>query len=134
MEPKKEIKILFKGPIFTLRSQVVLLDNEADDGFPQMRNGSESVAFGWQGVVVATKEDFETEIIVCQGMDEPEYALCITGQIRVGNKGLIVGNIEAATTTNIPWPSGRTLVTVYTNGIFTNATRVIFYLEYLGKD
>lgn len=127
-------RILFRGLIFTLHSQVILLDNEADHGFPEMRTGAESVAFGEQGVVVATKEDFETEVIVCQGKDEPEHELCVSGQIKVGSQGLLIGNIEAATITNIPWSSGKTLVTVYTNGIFTNATKVIFYLEHRGMD
>jgi hypothetical protein len=134
MEQMEETKILFRGPIFTLHSQVILLDNEADRGFPKMRTGAESVVFGEQGVVVATKEDFETEVVVCQGKDEPEHEFCVTGLIRVSNQGLLVGNIEAATTANIPWPRGRTLVTVYTNGIFTNATKVIFYLEHLGEE
>jgi hypothetical protein len=130
----EETKILFQGPIFTLHSQVILLDNEADQGFPKMRTGSESVAYGEQGVVVAVKEDFETEVIVCQGKDEPDHVFCVTGQIRVSNQGLLVGNIEAATIANIPWSRGRTLVTIYTNGIFTNATKVIFYLEHLGEN
>lgn len=127
-------KVLFIGSIFSLRSQVILLDNEANYGFPKMRTGAESVVFGEQGVVVATKEDYETQVIVCQGEDEPEHELCVTGQIRVGNQGLLVGNIEAATITNIPWVRGRTLVTIYTNGIYTNATKVIFYLKHLGED
>ena len=130
----EETKILFSELIFSLHSQVILLDNEVNHGFPKMRTGAESVAFGEQGVVVATKEDFETEVVVCQGKGEPEHELCVTGQIRVGNQGLLVGNIEAATTTNIPWSRGRSLVTVYTNGIFTNATKVIFYLEHLRVD
>ena len=130
----EENKVLFRGNIYTLHSQVILLDNEADRGFPKMRTGSESVAFGDQGVVVATVEDLNTEVIVCQGKNEPEHKLCVTGQIWVGNQGLLVGNIEASTTTNISWPKGRTLVTVYTNGIFTNATKVIFYLDYLGEN
>jgi hypothetical protein len=134
MSPIEDTKILFKGHIYTLHSQVILLDNKADHGFPKMRTGAESVAFGDQGVVVAVKEDFETEVVVCQGKDEPDHELCVTGQIKVSNQGLLVGNIESATTNIIPWASGRTLVTVYTNGIFTNATKVIFYLEHLKED
>jgi hypothetical protein len=131
MAPIEDTKILFRGFIYTLHSQVILLDNEVDNGFPKMRTGAESVAFGDQGVVVAVKEDFETEVVVCQGKDEPDHELCVTGQIKVSNRGLLVGNIESATTYIIPWVSGSTLVTVYTNGIFTNSTKVIFYLEHL---
>jgi hypothetical protein len=124
---------LYKGTIYSLYEQILLLDNETTYDHVRMRTGSESVAFGPYGVVVAAKGDQKIEVIVLQGEGEPKHKLCVTGQISVGNKGLLVGNVVAADTATFNWPKGRTLVTVYTNGIDIETTIIYFYLEYLGE-
>jgi hypothetical protein len=127
------LKELLSGSFYSLYEQILLIDDETIGDHVQMRTGSESVAFGPYGVVVATKGDQKIEVVVFIGNGEPDHKLCVTGQISVGNKGLLVGNVVAADTANVNWPRGRTLVTVYTNGISIDTTQVYFCLKYLGE-
>jgi hypothetical protein len=122
---------LYKGTIYSHYAQISLVDKEDTDSDPLMRSGSESVTFGPLGVTVAAEDDKDIEVFVFQGKGEPEHKLCVTGQIMVGNQGLLLGNIAEEVV--VDWPKGRTLVTVYTNGIDIETTKIYFCLEYLGE-
>ena len=55
---------LFNGKIFSLYSQVALIDNEVLNSYPEWQTGEESVVYGPYGIAVATKGDFLINVIV----------------------------------------------------------------------
>ncbi len=119
---------IFEGEFFTLYSQVALFDAEDHDSYPQWETGEENSVFGPKGVVVATQGDIKVDVAVYNGLGNPGGSLCSSGEILVGEKGLIVGNEVAADTVKLNWPSGKTTVTVYVDKLF-QAKHVSFLLK-----
>lgn len=127
-------EILFSDRIFTLYSQVALFDAEDRNSYPQWKAGHEIIVFGFRGVAVVTASDKQVDVIVCKGKEIPKYALCVSGEILVGEQGILVGNIPAATITQIPLESGRYSVAVFTDGIGIETHQVYFFLARLDPD
>jgi len=127
-----DFDIVYQGNVLALYYQVAMLDARAKESYPEWKTGEESVIFGLHGVAVATAGDQEIEVLVCRGKGNPEHVLCVSGEIIVSSdQGIIVGNVPAANTTSISLQRGIYSVTVYTNGIRTEATRVYFFIEFL---
>lgn len=129
----EEQDVLFNGKVFTLYSQVGLVDVEIKDAYPQWKTGEEAVVFGLHGVAVATASDTQVDVLVCQGEIEIPYKLCISGEILIGNQGIIVGNVPAASTTYLSLPSGKYSVVIYTDGIGSDTKQVIFCVNRIGS-
>lgn len=130
----EENEIVFEGKVFALYSQIALFDAEKKDAYPQWKAGKEIIVFGLSGVVVVTAGDKLIDVVVCKGKVVPQqYALCISGEIIVGNQGIIIGNVPAANVTQIPMQSGRYSVVIFTDGIGSNTNKVFFYVDYLNK-
>lgn len=119
-------EVLFSGKVFTLYSQVGFVDVESKDTYPQWKTGEEIVVFGLHGVAVATAGDRLIDVLVCKGKIEIQYTLCVSGEILVGNQGVLVGNIPAASVTHLPLASGKYSVVVYTDRLATEAEHVFF--------
>jgi len=120
---------LYTGSVYALYAQVALFDAEGEDSYPEWKTGTEEAVLGPRGIAVATAGDTEIEVVVSSGQENVSGMLCISGEIQVGHGGLVVGNVVAANLVQIPWPSGKTSVDVYTNGIGQEVTRVTFVLE-----
>jgi hypothetical protein len=120
---------LYTGSVYALHAQVALFDAEGEDSYPEWETGTEDAVLGPRGIAVATAGDTEIEVVVCSDKKNLSGILCISGEISVGNQGLIVGNVVAANLAQIPWPPGKTSVDVYTNGVGEEVTRVAFVLE-----
>jgi hypothetical protein len=128
-----ENEILYSGKTFSLYSQIGLCDFEAKDSYPQWKTGDELVVFGLHGVAVATASDEQIEVIVCKGKVETQYSLCVSGEILLGKKGILVGNIAAATVANLLLPRGRYSVVIYTDRIGSETKQVHFCVNLLGS-
>lgn len=126
-------EILFSDKVFALYSQVALFDAENRNSYPQWKAGHEIIVFSLQGVAVVTASDEQVDVIVCKGKVIPKYALCVSGEILVGEQGILVGNIPAATVTQIPLESGRYSVVVFTDGFGTETRQVYFFLDRLDR-
>jgi hypothetical protein len=129
-----EKDILFSGKVFSLYSQVALFDAEIKDSYPQWKAGDELVVFGSHGVAVVTAGDQQVDVLVCKGKIDSRHALCISGEIFVGNQGVLVGNVPASAVTNIPIVSGKYSVVVYTDGIGPQTKHVYFLVNRLSSD
>lgn len=108
----------------SLYAQVEVVDVESCGDIPEWVTGYETMIYGNHGVRIATKPDSDIEIVVSnyQVMEDP--ILCNSGNIRIGNKGLLVGNIPASTTTHINIPAGVYRLVILTNGLGSEVTRV----------
>jgi hypothetical protein len=125
------IEVLFNKKIKTYYAQIALFDAEINGAYPEWKTGHEKVVVGPHGVVIATALDMSIDVTVYKGFDHPDdHKICVSSEIIVGRKGLLVGNVIASDLTLISWPKGRTAVVVYTNKI-TDATKVHIYLDHL---
>ena len=125
--------ILFHGKINSSYFQVALLDNENKEAYPQWKTGDETIVFGSHGVVVVTANDQLIDVTVKTNKNDLEYALCVSGEIMVGNKGILVGNITSANTTIIKTQPGKYSVTVYTDKYGPETRQVVFCVNRLGN-
>lgn len=120
---------LYSGSVYALYAQVALFDAEGEDSYPEWETGTENAVLGPRGIAVATAGDTEIEVVVCSDKGDHNGIFCISGEILVGNQGLVVGNVVSANLVQIPWPPGKTCVDVYTNGIGEETICVTFVLK-----
>ena len=85
--------------------------------------------FGPKGVAVAAAIDEVIEITVLQDAGPSAAVFYGSGDILVGNQGLIIGNEVAGTTEVVPWPTGRVHVQVFGDGPKDTATRITFVVK-----
>jgi hypothetical protein len=78
-------------------------------------------------VVVANETDIE--ITVLTGKFIPDHKLCVSGEILIKNKGIIVGNVPSASTDEVAIPRGRYSITVMTDELGINTRKVWFILN-----
>ncbi len=130
----EDSEILFSGKIYTQYFQVALFDAEMKNAYPQWKTGKEIIVFGSRGVAVATANDTEVNVVVTRGKANPDYKLCVSGEILVGKKGIIVGNVAASSINLILLQSGEYSVVVYTNGLGPDTDQVYFYINRLIKE
>ncbi len=124
---------IYKGKHLVQYSQVALFDAEDVDSYPQFETGEEPAILGDKGVAVATVNDTDVEITVYKGTAESGLVHILSGEIQVGNEGLIVGNETTADTAQVSYPPGKTSVSVYVNSQKPNeVTTVVFTLNSLG--
>jgi hypothetical protein len=131
------MKELYRGSHWPGYYQFVLLDAE-DPEHPQWPTGEEIAVGGPKGVAVTTgvgpKESSGglVELIVYAAPGRPPGVLRFEQDLIVGSEGLLIGDAEGAYAT-IPWPAGKTHVSVYTNSEdrypFQGVTCVAFVLE-----
>jgi hypothetical protein len=126
-------EVIFKGNAMAYYGQVMLIDAEDKESYPEWVTGSEIAVLGPKGVAVSVLLDALVEILVVQGDSHFEGILYNSGEIMIGNCGIIVGNEIAAMSYRIAWPSGRTKVNVYANDQAGKATQVIFALEHISS-
>ncbi|MGB8214143.1 MAG: hypothetical protein WCE68_11340 [Anaerolineales bacterium] len=124
-------EVLYRGKALALYNQVMLIDAEDIDAYPQWSTGIENAILGPKGVAVSALGDTQVEIIIYKGNTVVESTLYISGEIEIGKSGLIVGNEIAGTSERIPWPSGKAKIKVYANGPQNTATQIIFVLDTL---
>lgn len=122
-------EILFRGKAYALYAQVALFD-PAEGSYPDWEVGVEHAVFGPRGVAVATASDIEVEIIVCRGQQVPGKMLCISGEIEIGDQGLLVGNVVSCDLYELAWPPGKAAVQVYVDR-GEDANQVVFALTRL---
>jgi hypothetical protein len=127
---------LYKGKHSVQYSQVALFDAEDTNSYPQFETGEEAVIFGSKGVAVATANDTDVEIAVLKGeaheSDIVGFFLLLSGEMQIGNQGLIVGNEITADTAEVAYPAGKASVSVYANAeASTEITGVLFILNRL---
>ncbi len=111
-----------------LYGQVALIDAEDPNSYPQWETGEEALVFGPKGVAVAAKIDQLIEITLLQQAAPSVGVLYGSGDILVGDRGLVIGNEVASTTKIVPWPAGRTNVKVFGNAPAGSATEITFVL------
>jgi hypothetical protein len=94
-----------------------------------MTNDELRAVFGECGVVVAPRNDTNVEIEIYENLPVlSETTFVDSGQIMVGNQGLVVGS--APDYDEIAWPAGATKVSVYMDDArFGWAGKVVFVLE-----
>jgi hypothetical protein len=119
---------IFQGEILSLYSQIGLFDKENKNSYPEWITGEENAIIASRGVAVATKGDSKIKVIVSTDIAQKEKHLLITGTIKIGRKGFIVGNIPAADLYHVDFPAGKVYISVYANGIRNAATKIIFIL------
>jgi hypothetical protein len=66
--------------------------------------------------------------MVCRGQQIYGKILCISGEIEVGNQGLLVGNVVSCDLYELAWPRGRVAVNVYVDRS-EEVTQVVFALD-----
>jgi hypothetical protein len=81
------------------------------------------------GVAVSALGDTMIDVVVYLGEENIDGIEYISGILRIGNKGLILGNEAAGSFTTLAWPSGKTRLRVYANATKDNATKIIFVLK-----
>ena len=128
-----ENSILFHGKINSSYFQTALLDNDNKEAYPQWKTGDETIVFGSRGVAVVTANDQLIDVTVKTNKNDYEYALCVSGEIMIGNKGILVGNITSADTTIIEVQPGKYSVTVYTDKNGPETKQVVFCVNRLGN-
>jgi hypothetical protein len=122
-------EILYTGRVFALHAQVALFDAEDDNSYPQWETGTEEAIFGPKGVAVATAADRDVEVTVQRGA-KPDGMPRISGEIEVGNQGLIVGNIVSGDFAQLEWSPGKVTVDVYTDKLPSEqVAHVVFVLS-----
>jgi hypothetical protein len=95
---------------------------------PEWITGNELYVIAPAGVYVATANDTHVLLTVQDDLSDTEQYMLGDGTMEVRSDGLIVGNIVAADTYELDWPSGLTRVRVYANSQIGLATRVNFVL------
>jgi hypothetical protein len=125
---------LYRGQHSVQYSQVALFDAEDVESYPQFQTGQEPAVLGNKGICVATANDTDVEIVIYQGKAElkSEGFEILSGEIQVGNQGLIVGNESTADTAQVSYPPGKTSVSAYVNAkVSSEVTSVVFVLDSL---
>jgi hypothetical protein len=124
----KVMSELYRGQVLALFGHVGLCDAGDKNSCPQWLGGNAGCVFGPKGVAVAAAVDRMIEIII-NPEDLPQGAIFYrTGIIEVGKSGVVVGNILACMTAQIPWSPGKTRIDIYANDIVGSATQIIFVL------
>ena len=124
---------IFKGTFSALYSQIGLYDTEDRNSYPSWETGSELVVFGDKGVAVSTKGDTYISVIVCtEAPRTNDLVFYGHGKIKVGKKGLTVGNELAASTKQINWSEGPALIKIFGNEPLDEATEIIFVINKSG--
>lgn len=123
--------LLFSGKVLSLYSQVALFDAEDKEAYPQWKTGDEIVVFGLHGVAVVTAGDKQVDVRVFKGMVEPQHSLCVSGEIEIGEQGVLVGNVPAASVTHLSLSSGKYSVVVYTDKVGPETEQVVFCIDRL---
>jgi hypothetical protein len=109
--------------------QIAFFDAENPDSYPEWKTGKEIVIFGQYGVVVAVANDTDIEISVLIGKFIPNHKLCVSGEIFIKNEGVIVGNVASSSTNVVMIPSGHYSITVMTDEVGVNTSKVWFILN-----
>jgi hypothetical protein len=103
--------------------QVILMDRDQSDTYPDYGHGGSLATFGPQGVAVSTAWDENATV-------EPDVEITVTGysapsdgadllrpiadgQIAVGKGGVLVGNVITGDLETLPLAEGRYVVTVF---------------------
>ncbi|MFC1466148.1 MAG: hypothetical protein ACFLMY_15005 [Candidatus Brachytrichaceae bacterium NZ_4S206] len=122
--------IKFRGEVHSLHAQVALINKRFDPSLeePEWITGNELCVVAPAGVYVATANDTHVLLTVQDDLSDTEQYMLGDGTMEVRSDGLIVGNIVAADTYELDWPSGLTRVRVYANSQIGLATRVNFVL------
>lgn len=122
--------IKFRGEVYSLHAQVALINKQFDPSLeePEWITGNELCVIAPAGVYVATANDTHVLLTVQDDLSDTEQYMLGDGTMEVRSDGLIVGNIVAADTYELDWPSGLTRVRVYANSQIGLATRVNFVL------
>lgn len=119
--------------------QVSLVDAADLKSYPNLAPGGQLAAFGRNGVVAATAWDEggktppEVEVSV-SGYDEPNAAALAlvplaSGEIMIGDRGALVGNVLTSDLRLIPVPQGRYRVLVSADALVPmTARRINFHL------
>lgn len=119
-----------------IHAQVMLLDAEDIDVFPEWGTGKEAAVIGVKGALVATASstgDLWVDVIVYTGDGQPVGTMCLAGEIQVGHEGLLIGTDAGCDVNHLVWPSGRTTIRIYVNGSPNEVTQVIFLLKSLAS-
>ncbi len=124
-------KILYKGRLLSIYSQIALIDTEIKDSYPQWKVGKETIVFGTHGVAVVTKPDQMIDAIVFEGADTQDHKYCLSGEVLFGNRGITIGNV--ANKVDIPISSGKYAIVIYTDEIGEKITELFFSLIFLGR-
>jgi len=121
---------IVNGSFLALYSQIGLYDTEDRNSYPSWETGSELVVFGDKGVAVSTKGDTYISVIVCtEAPRTSDLVIYGQGRIKVGKKGLTVGNELAASTKQINWSEGPVSIEIFGNGQQDEATEIVFVIN-----
>lgn len=119
--------------------QVVLMDRDAADAYPDYGHGGSLATFGPRAVAVSTDWDENGTVealveIAVTGFGEPGEAFdplrpVADGPLRVGARGLQTGNVVSGDMAATPVPAGDDIVTGFTDALApVTARRVRFHL------
>jgi hypothetical protein len=125
----QEFTIICQNKYHSSHYQVAIFDAEYPDSYPEWIIGKETIIFGRYGVVVVVANDTDIDISVLTGKFIPNHKLCVSGEILIKNKGLIVGNVLSASTNEVAIPRGHYSITVMTDEIGMNTRKVWFILN-----
>ncbi len=122
---------VYRGRARALYGQIELFDAEDTTSSVQWSSGRESLVFGPKGVAVAAAIDQLIDILVVQDATSPKGVFYGSGEISIGNQGLLIGNFVASTIEKVAWPPGKTKVDIYGDGPVDSARQIIFVLSRL---
>ncbi|MCU0350684.1 MAG: hypothetical protein MUF43_07630 [Flavobacterium sp.] len=99
--------------------------------YPDVVEANDNLCFAGDSGVVVITQDNEAEVEVGKGtIAENGYKHIATEEITVGEKGLTVGNVLMADTTDIPYPAGKVKVDIYVDSDqVRTAKKVVFALS-----
>ena len=109
---------------FSLYAQVEFLSADFDDRIPEWDTGDEALAYGIHGVLIATKPDSEIEMIISNYQVMTDTVLCVSGELEIGDDGMIAGNSVAATIKQLDFDPGIYKIMINANGLRTDVTQV----------
>ncbi len=99
--------IIFSGMISAEYAQLGLFDAEDPNAYPEWETGEENVVFGPRGIAVSAAPSEDVWVVVHTRGPVHETILAASGDIEVGDEGLIVGNQVAGTFSHLTSPAGR---------------------------
>jgi hypothetical protein len=85
--------------------------------------------YGIHGIRIETKPDTEIEMIISNYQVMTEPVLCISGEMEIGDNGIIVGNIVAVTIQQIDFDPGNYKIMINANGMGKDVTGVNIVLN-----
>jgi hypothetical protein len=109
--------------------QIALLDAEGPGSYPEWITGEEAAVIGPKGVIIATPSDKYIETIIITAEKFNEENEIISGEIIIGSRGLLVGNVTSASYRIIPWPPGKIFVKAFLVQREGGDVQVIFYID-----